>query len=153
MDLTRHALVALANARNADPDYATRPVPARIIMFRGQLAAQLGAMLGIDPAFVTVTDDPDRARLGAYYAQRLSVSGITGAGPAYQFTPVVGYEAGPLFHLLGPCRSCGADSPVATISTLADLGYYFDTHLPPHQATDTHRCDPHHRPDCAEADH
>ncbi len=143
--------MALTNARRTDPEYGTHPISAKIMLYRGRLVADLAAALGADPTLITVTADPDRAERG-YHAQLLTVTDSS-SGAVYRFTPVVGFDTGPLFHLLGPCQSCRAEVPVATISTLADLGYYLTTHRAPHTTTDAHRCDPHHRPDCPHANH
>jgi len=128
MTLTDRARRAADQARRADPDgFDNRFADPGAWKTRARYALALAVLLGIDPADVTVRDDPVR-RYGARYpvpllhAADATVSGEPSGSTAegWWFIPETGDRES--FLALGACPSCGSQVPVARIASLADLG-------------------------------
>ncbi len=142
MPLAQRAARALTIAQAADTAYTDWDTPNPVTRRRrGRLARTLAAILGVDPASVIATADPDRS-YGGYPGDLLTV---IEDDTAYRFVPAEGFsEDG--FCLLGPCPTCESDVPVVEVNQLADLGHYLDNG--PHAALGKHLFDRHHRPGC-----
>lgn len=125
MTLTDRARRAAEQARQADPWFDSRFADPIAWKTRARSAAALAALLGIDPADVTVRDDPVR-RYGARYpvpllhAPDAPDARDETAGPGWWFIPETGDRES--FLALGACPACGGQVPVARIASLADLG-------------------------------
>lgn len=128
MTLTDRARRAADQARRADPDgFDNRFADTGAWKTRARYALALAVLLGIDPADVTVRDDPVR-RYGARYpvpllhAADATVSGEPSGGTVegWWFIPETGDRES--FLALSACPSCGSQVPVARIASLADLG-------------------------------
>ena len=112
--------------------------------FQQRVARTLTVLLGVDPAQVTIGDDPDR-----YYSGRPGhlATHTEPDGTRWQFAVIPGTDDE--FFLLRACPGCGAPVPHAEITELADLGAYLhaaqqpDLSVPFDFATDSR-----HHPDC-----
>jgi len=102
MPLAQRAARALTIAQAADTAYTDWDTPNPVTRRRrGRLARTLAAILGVDPASVIATADPDRS-YGGYPGDLLTV---IEDDTAYRFVPAEGFsEDG--FCLLGPCPTC-----------------------------------------------
>ncbi len=180
MTLTDRARRAAEAARQADPGgFDARFADPLAWKARARYAITLASVLGIDPADVTVRDDPVR-RYGARYPVPLlhapdhagagalgtahNASGDDTAGPAtgqpgWWFIPETGDRD--TFLALGRCPACGGQVPVARIASLADLGDLLGRdldrwHDPAAPASDLLPVefdgDPGHRPGCLHQD-
>jgi hypothetical protein len=171
MTLTDRARHAAEATRQADPGgFDTRFADPIAWKARARYAINLAVMLGIDPADVTVRDDPDR-RYGARYpvpllhvpdTSRTGSGELPGDGsPAgWWFIPETGDRDS--FLALGPCPACGGQVPVARIASIADLGDLIGRDLgrwddPAAPASDRLPIefdgDPGHHPGCPHHDH
>lgn len=120
MTLTERARRAAAQARRADPEgFDNRFADPAAWKARARYALALALLLGIDPADVTVRDDPVR-RYGARYPVPLLHAPDEGATEGWWLIPETGDREA--FLALGACPLCGGQVPVARIASLADLG-------------------------------
>jgi hypothetical protein len=128
MTLTERACRAAEQARQADPGgFEARFDDPAGWKTRARYALALALLLGIDPADVTVRDDPAR-RYGARYPVPLlhvpdhapDAGRNPGGEAGWWFIPETGDREA--FLALGTCADCGGQVPVARIASLADLG-------------------------------
>ena len=147
MPLAQRAAQAVAIAQTLDPAYADWDVPnPQTRRRRGRMARDLAAILGVDPACVIATADPDRSYAG-YPGHLLTV---IDQDTTYRFVPDAGFsEDG--FCLLGPRPGCGNDVAVAEINQLADLGHYLE--IGPPEQFGPHLVDLNHQPGCPHGSH
>ena len=140
MTIIEQAAAALARTRATTAADAGQTSPVDAAHLRRALTAiarDVSAMLGVPPTDVVVTADPLRG-YGDVPGVLITVhdSGPVhhgGDGPpdpprAWRFVPEVGNTGtgGGAYLLLDPCAACGAEVPMAAISTLADLGLYVE---------------------------
>ncbi|MDQ2709302.1 MAG: hypothetical protein M3Z25_17465 [Actinomycetota bacterium] len=168
MELYERAAHALSRAEQADHDFGVIAPPVGLALARARWITTLSAMLGVDPALVTVADDPGRVEVMPL-AQVLTVAvhdahpddqrhrhdqrhrddqGDEAEDAVLRFIPVLGFDG--VFAVLGCCQDCGApEVPVAVVTRLADLGAYLrDGRAPDNGWRHTLGWDPIHRRDC-----
>ena len=105
---------AAADAARGTPP---KPIPYWRANHQRRRARMLSVILGVDPADITITDDPDRDH--GNWCGVLAVV-VDTARRSWRFIDVPGVDD--VFQLLGSCPGCGGEVPVAQIAELADLG-------------------------------
>lgn len=143
MTIIDQAAAALARTRatTAADSGPTPPVEtAHIRRARTAMARDVSAMLGVPPNDVVITADPLRGYgdmpgvlITVHDADPVPAVADVGVGQldasrAWRFVPEVGNtgSCGGAYLLLDSCALCGAEVPMAAISTLADLGLYVE---------------------------
>jgi hypothetical protein len=127
--IKQQAATALAHARAAGvamPEVDT----AHLRRLRAALAREVTVMLGVPPANVVVTDDPQRG-YGGYPGQLVTVCDPDDPATVLRFIPETGNvgAGGGAYLLLDSCPGCSTDRqsrevPMRSVAGLADLGMY-----------------------------
>lgn len=142
MNLSTRAAAALRAARAADPALDTLTPNSVRWRIRGRLARLTAGILGVDPAQITVTDDPDRV-YGGHPGYLITLTDDT---TVYRFVPRLGDDDTLL--LLVDCIACGQPVTTAEIRSLVDLGRYLHDNGAEFLSARDHDIDPAHAPTC-----
>jgi hypothetical protein len=154
--LSDRAKLAATRAHAADPDLSRLTPDTVEWRIRAEHARHVSAALGVDPAAVTVADDPTR-RYGTYPAYLITIyddatrPAADGTGylirtgrPLYRLIPEPGIHGS--YLLLLPCPQCNQPVPGPAIASLVDLGRAI--HGDPALSTTHARWDRGHDSDC-----